>query len=199
MDDGVNEYLEGVSRAVAQTSRQEIENVVSMLFDAWKSDATIFIFGNGGSASTASHMATDLNKQASVAGVRRLRALALTDNMGLVTAWANDSSFKTVFAEQMANFLKAGDVAVGISTSGESPNVIEAIRFAKAHDARTIALTGPRASTLSGLVDLCIYGPADDIGQQEDLHLILNHTITGAIRRRILKDSGQPDTNATRT
>ena len=197
--DGVNEYLEGISRACAQISREEIENVVNVLFDAWRRDATIFIFGNGGSAATASHMATDLNKQASVAGARRIRALALTDNMSLVTAWGNDSSFQNVFAEQMLNFLKAGDVAVGISTSGESPNVIEAIRLARAHEAHTVALTGPRASTLSGISEWCIHGPADDIGQQEDLHLILNHTITGALRRRILKDSGQPDTHATRT
>lgn len=189
---GVEQYLTELSEAVTRLSRQDIERVVALLFDAWQRDATIFIFGNGGSSATASHMANDLNKQVSAGGCRRLRALALTDNVPLLTAWANDASYHHVFVEQMLNFLKPGDVALGISTSGESPNVVEAIRTARSHGASTIGLTGRAGGTLASLVDCCVFATSDDIGQQEDIHLILNHVITAALRRRILEASGPP-------
>lgn len=186
--DYVDDYLTSLSRVVAAMPREEIRQVTTVLLDAWRRDATVFLLGNGGSAATASHMANDLNKQTQVPGKRRFRSIALTDNVPLLTAWGNDSAYEDVFVEQLLNLLRAGDVVVGISTSGESMNVLKALQAAREVGAVTIGLSGRHGGRLKAITDHCLLVPSDQIGQQEDLHLILNHVIAGTLRQHIAAD-----------
>jgi D-sedoheptulose 7-phosphate isomerase len=188
LDDPIDAYLIGMAAVVADLSRAEIWSAVDLLVDAGRRRARIYIVGNGGSAATASHMANDLCKQASVPGQPMLRAIALTDNMPLVTAWSNDADYAESFARQLVNHVEAGDLLVAISTSGNSPNVLRALELAREAGARTIGLTGREGGRMAALVDCCIRVPSDDIGQQEDAHLVVNHVLTCGIRARLIAD-----------
>jgi D-sedoheptulose 7-phosphate isomerase len=130
-------------------------------------------------------MANDLAKQAAVPGQPLLRAIALTDNVPLLTAWSNDAAYDECFAGQLANHVEPGDVLVAISTSGNSTNVLRAVERARTAGGRSIGLTGREGGRLRELVDCCIRVPSDDLGQQEDVHLVLNHVITTALRWRL--------------
>ena len=183
--DPVDTYLRHLARTLDALSRAEIWAAVDLLLAAGSARRRIYLVGNGGSAATASHMANDLNKQASVPGRPPLRAIALTDNVPLITAWANDEEYAECFARQLANHLEAGDVLVAISTSGNSPNVLRALESAREAGAVTIGFTGRDGGRLRDLVDCCVLVPCDDVGQQEDVHLVLNHVITTALRARL--------------
>jgi D-sedoheptulose 7-phosphate isomerase len=141
--------------------------------------------GNGGSASTASHFACDLGKNTVIAGQPRFRVLALTDNMAMFSAYANDNGYESVFAEQLANLVNPQDVVIAISASGNSPNVLKAIKLATQTGATTIGLTGFNGGHLGKLVDIEIRVPSSLIEQVEDVHLMLEHLIVTAIRERM--------------
>ena len=128
----VDKYLTGLEAAIHKLSRQDVSAVVEALLVAWRADRQIFVIGNGGSAATASHMMNDINKLTISPGKRRFRGIALTDNMPLITAWGNDAAFADVFAEPLRNLMRKGDVLVVISASGNSPNLLEAVRVARA-------------------------------------------------------------------
>lgn len=183
--DPIDDYLRGVARAALALPREALWQAVDLLLEAGREGRRIYLIGNGGSAATASHMANDLGKQATVAGRPMLRAIALTDNVPLITAWSNDASYDECFARQMANHLEPGDVLVAISCSGDSANVLKAVELARLCGARTIGLTGDQGGGLRALVDCCIAVPSAHIGQQEDLHLVVNHALTTAIRARL--------------
>lgn len=183
--DFVHIYLAQLEKIIAQISREEIWAVVNALMDAWRKQKQIFLFGNGGSAATASHMANDLNKFTLVEGKPRFSAIAINDNVPLMTAWANDTTYENIFVGPLTNFLRAGDVVIGISCSGNSGNVLRAIEFAKAHAAVTIAFTGDTGGQLKNLADHCVFIPSAHIGQQEDGHMILDHVIVSALRELI--------------
>ncbi|MER3404974.1 MAG: phosphoheptose isomerase, partial [Chloroflexota bacterium] len=118
-------------------------------------------------------------------GRPRVRALALTDNVPLLTAWANDSAYSDVFAEQLENLVEPGDVVVAISGSGNSPNVLKAVELARARGAATIGWTGFQGGRLKDLVDVVIIVPSDSMAQIEDVHLTLNHALAEALREAI--------------
>jgi D-sedoheptulose 7-phosphate isomerase len=120
-----------------------------------------------------------------VSGAPHFKVIALTDNMALVTAWSNDTAYDHVFAAQLDPLVQAGDVVIGISCSGNSQNVINAMDIARQHSATTIAFTGDTGGRLKDLVDLCILVPSPRIEQQEDLHLVLEHSICAAVRDRL--------------
>jgi D-sedoheptulose 7-phosphate isomerase len=181
----VTRYLSQVEEAIRRLSAEDIAAVVNHLFEAWRDQRTIFIIGNGGSATTASHIMNDLNKYVQAPGQPRLRALALTDNVALFTAIANDTDFAAVFVEPLRNFLRPGDVVIALSTSGNSPNIIAACEFARSAGASVVGLCGNRGGRLAEIADLKVLVPADHIGQQEDVHLILNHVIADSLRHRI--------------
>lgn len=181
----VDAYLRDLVEAISALSRDEIEVVVEELLRARAHEAQVFLIGNGGSAATACHMANDLNKFTIVPGRPRFRALALTENVPLITAWGNDSAYEDVFAEQLRNFVRPGDVVIGISCSGDSANVLKAIRVAQELGAVTIGFTGLEGGSLKELVDHCVFAPAHHIGQQEDIHLILNHVVSVALLEAI--------------
>jgi D-sedoheptulose 7-phosphate isomerase len=187
--DAVEEYLRQLSKVIEGMPRKQIWDVIGVLMDAWRRDATVFLLGNGGSAATASHMANDLNKATIVPGKRRFKALALTDNIPLMTAWGNDTAYENIFAEQMLNFLEPGDVVIGISASGNSANVLKAIHVAHDLGAVVVGFTGSAGGELKDMVDHCIQIPSDHIGQQEDGHMILDHLVASTLRQLIEADA----------
>ncbi len=146
---------------------------------------TVYIMGNGGSASTSSHMATDLNKTAIIENKKRFKVISLNDNVPIMTAWANDSSYDLIFVEQLKNFLSDGDVVIGISGSGNSPNVVKAISYANAKGNITIGITGainPGGGALGKLSKIPLVVPDNLMYRLEDFHLILNHALVYAFK-----------------
>jgi D-sedoheptulose 7-phosphate isomerase len=184
--DRVSMYLDEIEKVVKSISRADVRAVVDLLFDAWRERRTTFIIGNGGSASTASHMMNDLSKMTSVDGMPRFRAIALTDNMPYITAIANDIDYADVFVEQLRNLLLPDDIVVAISGSGNSENVIRACVYARELGAKVVGLCGEPGSRLCGASDAVVTVSANNICQQEDGHLILNHAIALALRERIV-------------
>lgn len=166
----LHELLETIDPAVLNRIGEEI-------LRAYREDATIYLIGNGGSASTASHMSCDLSKSTISSQHRRLRALSLTDNMPWFSAIANDADYSQVFVEQLRSILRPKDVVLALSASGNSPNILEAVRFASQAGASTIAFVGFDGGKLRELVDLALFLPGGDYGTQEDAHLILNHAM----------------------
>lgn len=178
----IDHYLADIGRVIASMPQQPLVHMVESLLEAGQTGKTVFILGNGGSAATASHMACDLAKTASVPGIRRLRAIALTDNTPLLTAWGNDASYEVVFAEQLRTLARRDDLVIAISASGNSPNVIAAAQAARELGARVIGVTGFGGGRLQPLCDICLVVPSDAYGPVEDAHMILVHAITAAIR-----------------
>ena len=160
---------------------ETIELVISMLHEARLSNRQIFIMGNGGSASTASHFVCDLGKNTRWMGLPNFRVMGLTDNMALFSALANDEGYENVFAQQLASFVHPGDIVIGISTSGNSANVVNAIKLANQVGAMTIGFTGFDSGQLGPLLDINIHVPSDSIEQVEDIHLMLEHLICKAL------------------
>jgi D-sedoheptulose 7-phosphate isomerase len=138
--------------------------------------------GNGGSAATASHFALDLAKNTIMLGAPRVKTISLTDHVPLITAWSNDTHYEHIVAEQLANMMEPGDVVVGISASGNSPNIINAVKLARQSRTSTIALLGADGGKLKHLVDACVLAPGQNIEQEEDAHMILAHVITRHMR-----------------
>jgi len=181
----VERYLGEIEAAVKQIDRDAVRAVVDALYACWARGGTTYLIGNGGSAATASHMMNDLTKCTIVAGRPRFRALALTDNVPVMTAFANDQSYEDIFTEQLRAHLDPRDLVLALSGSGNSPNVLQAIAFAKAAGAVTVGLCGDTGGRLAKLADVVVLIPAARIGQQEDGHLILNHAIALALYDRI--------------
>ena len=182
-------YFEQLSRTIAALPVDEVEDVTNVLVRAYERRRTVYVFGNGGSAALASHFACDLAKGTLNGSSQRFRVLALTDNIPLMTAWANDSSYEDVFAEQLANFAGPGDVAFAISASGNSPNVIKALKVAKEAGCVTVGLTGFSGGRMRALCDACIIVPCDNMQIIEDLQLCVAHSLFTCVRSKI---SGHP-------
>jgi D-sedoheptulose 7-phosphate isomerase len=159
-----------------------LTQVAETLLECQRHDRTIFVLGNGGSAATASHFACDLAKGTQTAGQRPFRVIPLTDNVPLLTAWGNDSSYESVFAEQLATLVRDRDVVVLISASGNSPNVLNAAAVARDRNATTIAWTGELGGRLAAMSDIAVRVPLTSIEQVEDAHLIIAHSICVALR-----------------
>lgn len=183
----VQTYLLELQETVAKLPTEQIERVIAALLECAHSGHKVFICGNGGSASTATHFACDLSKNTIVAGAPSFKVIALNDNMALMTAWANDTDYNNVFAAQLEPLIESGDVVIGISCSGNSGNVLNALSVARNYGAYTIGFTGDQGGQLKEIVDLCIKAPSPRIEQQEDIHLILEHCICSAIRDELIR------------
>jgi D-sedoheptulose 7-phosphate isomerase len=181
----VEDYLARVETMVRDLDRAIIQQVIDVLYHAWQDGQQIFVMGNGGSAATASHFANDMNKLTVVPGKPRMKMISLSDNMPLITAWANDLDYAEVFAEQLLNFVQPGDIVIAISTSGNSKNVLRALEVAKKYQTVTIGFTGNKGGKLKELVDYCIFVPDDHTGRQEDGHMILDHVISNGLKALI--------------
>ena len=184
----VNRYLSELETVIHNLSRDDLDVVVDALMVAWREDRQIFIIGNGGSAATASHMMNDINKLTIANGKRRFRGIALTDNIPLITAWGNDVAYEDVFAEQLRNLMRPSDVLIAISTSGNSPNVVQAVHVARNEfEAQVIGITGDAGGRLAEMVNLLVRIPSPHQGQQEDGHLIVNHVLCSALALKVLE------------
>lgn len=186
-DAQVDDYLNTLAQTIQRMPRQQIWAVIQVLFDAWQTGRQIFLFGNGGSSATAAHMANDLNKLTISPGKPRMKAMCLSDNTPLLTAWANDQDYADVFAEQLTNFVQPEDVVIAISASGNSPNVLRGVEAARRYHATTIGFTGDSGGKLKEMVDICICIPDAHMGRQEDGHMILDHVISNTLREFIAR------------
>ena len=180
--DSVQQYLTELQNTLAILPIHSINNVVDVLHEARVMKRQIFVMGNGGSASTASHMACDLAKNTRMDGIPHVRISEITDNMAIFSAYANDEGYENVFVNHLANFLEPNDVVIGISTSGKSPNVLKAIEYANKIKAKTIGLTGFNGGQLKSLVSLNIHISSDCIEQIEDIHLVMGHIFCTKLR-----------------
>jgi D-sedoheptulose 7-phosphate isomerase len=187
--DVIDSYLNELETVVRNISRDEVRAVVEILFEAWQSRRTIFIIGNGGSAATASHMMNDLNKFTAVGDVPRVRSIALTDNVPLMTAIGNDLAYGDIFVEPLKNLLEPTDILIAISTSGNSPNVIKAVEYARSRGVKVVGFCGAPGGKLAQMADVKVVIPSKRIGHQEDGHMVLDHVISAALRERIEQSS----------
>jgi D-sedoheptulose 7-phosphate isomerase len=178
----INTYFTELEQMLRDISQAHLQDVLSLLKDAYRNGHRIFIMGNGGSAATASHFALDLAKNTIMAGAPRLKAISLTDHVPLITAWSNDTAYEHIFEEQLANMIEPGDVVIGISASGNSLNVINALQLAKQTRAFTVGLLGAKGGLIKNIVDAYILAPGQNIEQEEDAHMILAHVITRHMR-----------------
>ena len=183
--DEIQRYLKEVQRTLADLPTERILDIIDVLLSANYVGSTVFTMGNGGSASTASHLACDLAKGTIIPNRPRFRVAALTDNVPLITAWSNDVAYEDVFAEQLLGQMDRGDVVVAISGSGNSPNVLRAVELARRLGAITIGLTGFDGGQLSGLVDVPLVVASDCMEQIEDVHVVLCHLICTELRGRL--------------
>jgi D-sedoheptulose 7-phosphate isomerase len=170
-------YFGGLSATLQNLTYAAIDQIAEALLRAYKDRAAVFLFGNGGSAALASHLACDLGKGTAIEGRERFRVLSLTDNVPLMTAWANDSRYEDIFSEQLRNFVRPGDLAFAISGSGNSPNVLNGLRTSKQAGAFNIGLTGYRGGKMKALCDLCVVVPSENMQVIEDLHLSISHCV----------------------
>jgi D-sedoheptulose 7-phosphate isomerase len=194
MKERTESYLEEVSKIASDLDRGAINQTIQLLLEAWKNDSQIFVIGNGGSASTATHFACDLNKWVSDNAKQKFRAFALVDNIPLVSALTNDNGWGDVYAEQLRNFFREGDVLVAISVHGGSgsdkagpwsQNLLKAVKYAKDHGGKVIGLAGFDGGILRTASDACIVVPANSTPHVEGMHLVLTHLMCEQLRERI--------------
>jgi len=184
-------YFLGVGAVLRRLPFALIDRVTDALWNAYLEGQTVYVFGNGGSAALASHCACDLGKGTVTNGNRRFRVLALTDNIPLMTAWANDACYDDIFAEQLTPLIDKSDIALAISGSGNSPNVLKALSVARDAGAFTIGLTGFKGGRMKPLCDLCVIVPCDNMQIIEDLHVSVSHSIFVSLRSRMCEAAAQ--------
>jgi D-sedoheptulose 7-phosphate isomerase len=183
--EAMKNYLETVGGILKNLPLPRIEQIMELIYKTYLNDSFIFLLGNGGSAATASHLACDLGKGTVAPGRKRMKVMSLTDNLPLITAWANDTQYEDIFAEQLAHFISSGDLVMGISGSGKSKNVLNALKLAKECGALTIGLTGFDGGEMKDMVDYCLIVPSTNMQQIEDCHLIITNLIFSLLRDRI--------------
>ena len=183
--DHIQDYLSTLQLTMEQLPRQSIADVVEVLQEARKKGSQVFIMGNGGSASTASHFACDLAKNTRCEGWPHFRVIGLTDNMAMFSALANDEGYENVFSEQLAGLMRPGDIVIAISASGNSKNVINAAETALRDGATVIGFTGFDGGRLGQLANINIHVQSHIIEHVEDIHLVLEHLIVKTIKEQI--------------
>ncbi|MDE3166067.1 MAG: SIS domain-containing protein [Acidobacteriota bacterium] len=171
------QYKTGLLEAIEALDLETVSQVAGILRQARAEDRQIFVCGNGGSASTASHFACDMVKGASFGRQSRFRIMALTDSLPTLTAYSNDVGYECVFVEQLKNFARPGDVVIAISGSGNSPNVLRAVEYANSLGCQTIALTGRDGGKLAPLARVNVLARTPHMGRIEDLHMIVAHML----------------------
>jgi len=185
------DYIDELRAVLDRLDHAMVDRFTEAIWRGYEQGRTLFIFGNGGSAALASHLATDMGK-GTVAGERaRLRVISLTDNVPLMTAWANDFGYENIFAEQLRGLAQRGDLAFAISGSGNSKNVVLGIEAAREAGATAMVLTGFDGGRVKELCELCLVVPSNNMQHVEDAHLCAAHAIFTAIRERMMRASGE--------
>lgn len=189
----VERYFQELSNLIPRLPYSSIATITEIFLHAFREQRTIYVFGNGGSAANASHMMCDINKGVvALDAVQRPKVMALTDNMSLITAWANDYGYERVFSEQLKTFIKPRDVAFAISTSGDSASVLLALETAREYGAMTIGLAGCEGGRMKALCDICAIVPSFNVQMVEDLHHATMHSIFTAVRESLLAQTASP-------
>ena len=185
----LQQYLDLVKQTISNLNQTQLEKAVEAFMRVHAEGKNVFVFGNGGSAATATHMAGDMLKGASFGLEKRFRVICLNDNMTALMAIANDVSYDDVFIEQLKNFLEPGDLVLGISGSGNSKNVVKAMEYAKFKGVQTIAFCGYKGGTISKIADIIIHANVMDMEVSEDIHLIAFHTIKKEVMKRLMNSN----------
>jgi len=191
MESYLEEYVKAQKVALDSIPVEQVAQVVQKFQKAWIEDRQIFVFGNGGSAANASHFVTDLGKGASDTLKKPFRCLSLNDNTPWITALGNDYNYKDVFSRQLMNFARPGDLVLTMSVSGNSPNVVAAVEWAKEQEIYTIALVGGKRGKLAELADFVITVDSMHYGRVEDVHMGICHMICYAFMEQQVK-AGTP-------
>ena len=181
----IEQYFEKVRSSIALIESTQVEAAATLLLEAYDSGRSIFIFGNGGSAANASHFCGDMLKGASFGRKKGFRFFCLADNTTAVMAIANDLSYEDIFVAQLQYLIRPGDLVMGISGSGNSPNVLKALQYAKENGGRTIGLCGFDGGKLKAIVDTCIHVPVKDMEVTEDAHMAVLHCLKRTIMQEL--------------
>ncbi|WP_199089686.1 SIS domain-containing protein [Bosea sp. ASV33] len=181
MQDFVKKYFTLLQGAIGDVETQAVAAGVEEIRSAWLRGAQIITLGNGGSAMTALHYITDWSKAVYLKHGKPFRGRSLTDNMGLITAYANDISYADVFSEQLKNIMQPGDLVVAVSGSGNSENVIRAVDYANGHGGRTLGLSGFSGGRLKERAQSSIWVNVHDMQIVEDIHAIFGHIVMRAL------------------
>ncbi len=187
-------YLNEVSALIAHLPVEQIDAFVGRLMEAYDEGRQLFLLGNGGSAATASHLLADFQKCIYMAGGKTFRALAVTDSVPLITAWANDTHYDNVFAEQLRPWVQPGDLVVAISGSRNSPNVLRAVQVSRELGAYVLGLAGYRGGRLAEMADECIIVPCDNMQRIEDCHMVIGHVLFWRMMGRVRERESMPAT-----
>jgi len=183
-NDQIDNYFLRHIEALKKVSVDEVSQVTKSIMNCYNNDGTIYIFGNGGSASTASHVCGDFIKGASFGLKKRFRIICFSDNIASMMAISNDVSYEDVFVEPLKNFVKDNDLVIGISGSGNSVNVVKALEYANSINVKTIAISGYSGGAIKKMATESVHVPIDDMEIVEDLHLTIFH----AIKQSLIKD-----------
>lgn len=184
----IMQYLSTVEGILRDIDPQKLEEIIDTIYGAYADDRQIFLMGNGGGAATSMHFTCDLNKTAIVPGRRRMRAMSLSDNTSLVTAWANDTNYTNIFGEQLVNWARPGDLVIGFTASGMSVNIVNAIALANELGCDTIAFVGFDGGTVGAIAKHVLHIQSNSYQHIEDVHLLLCHVITNALQDRARAD-----------
>ena len=185
------EYFASLQEVFAHLDYSVRDRMTEAIWENYEQDRVLYIFGNGGSAALASHFACDIGKGTFAPSRKRLRTVALTDNVPLITALANDLSYKDIFSEQLAGLAQKGEMVLAVTGSGNSPNVVQGLEEARKLGLRTLVLTGFSGGLVKALADLCLIVPSDNMQHIEDAHLCATHAIFRAIRQRMNKSNAE--------
>ena len=187
----IDQYVGRLQAELARVDQQEIRRWADLIYDAWEHERFIFVFGNGGSSITARHISEDFAKSSMKTkhlhdvSRKRLKIMSLTDNLGWILAVGNDVGYEHIFVQQLMNYGGPGDLAIAISGSGNSPNVLEAIDWANRHELKTFSLTGYDGGKLRRAAQAGMHVPLDDMGMVESIHLCLFHWVLNDVYARI--------------
>jgi D-sedoheptulose 7-phosphate isomerase len=191
----VSDYLAEMKTVAENISREDIDAVVELLFQAWQQDRRVFICGNGGSAGTATHFACDLAKTTIVDSKKRFKAICLNDNIPLMSALVNDNGFDNLYIEQLQNLYQPGDVLICLSVHGGagrdragkwSQNLLKAMQYVKDNGGKTVGFSGFDGGPMKDIADACVVVPADSTPQVESFHLALEHLVCACLRQKIM-------------
>lgn len=184
-------YLDRLQTETARLDQAALRKMSDLIYQAWENDRFVYIFGNGGSGTTASHMAEDLGKSTLRSedlkdeSKKRLKVLSLTDNLGWIMAVGNDVAYEQIFVQQLMNYGREGDVVLAISGSGNSPNILAAVDWANRHGLITYGLTGYGGGKLKSMQQHGIHVDLNDMGMVESLHLCVFHWVLNDVFARI--------------
>jgi D-sedoheptulose 7-phosphate isomerase len=188
---GVTAFLERAGRELLRVDPNQVQALADAVYERYLHQRFVFVIGNGGSGSNASHFCEDLGKgtlrreDIDNDQKKRLRIISLTDNTPYILAWGNDEGFDRVFSEQLKNLASPGDLLVAISGSGNSPNILRAVEWANRHGVLTFGCTGFGGGKLKSLAQKNLHVPLDDMGLVESIHLTAFHWIVDDLHRRI--------------